>query len=290
METDFAPDDEISVLDIAVVLAESWKLILGSTLLAGALAYGAANLVSARYQSEAIVRLSPDEVALLLSPRVIDPVIRNAASFSEFGSSVTSARRAILQAMSAEQLNGGDMYQITLSGRDPVAVQTLLGDLLEQLSKESVPVGDRAELLKQDLMAQQEALATLRAALSRLGGSLERAETTDTGTSLPLVGAGESIVALASATEAKRRDIQNTTRALEGSVGDSDILQEPTMPDEPLEQNKLFIAAAIAALMGILATVYAFFREGWRRSQNNPAADEKVARIRRALKWSLKPD
>lgn len=283
METDFAPDNEIGLLDIAVVLAESWKLILGSALFAGALGFGAATLMPPRHQSEALIRLSPDEVGLLRTSRVLDPVILKGSLLSEFNNSVTAARRAVMQAMSTEQLDGGDIYKITMSGRDPAAVQTFLRDLLKQLITESAPLEEHAELLKQDLLAQEEALSTLRNALSRMGEFLDRGEASEGNSSQSLVGAGETMVALASATEAKRRDIQSTRRALEGSVSEGDIVQSPTLSDDPDKQNRLLIAAAVAAVAGLVTTIFAFMREGWHRSRHDPSMAHKIERIKRSF-------
>ena len=68
-------DDEISLLDILVTLAESWKLLVFGPLAAAVLAGALSFLWPKTFESTAIVRLSEAEVALVGAAPVLDPLI-----------------------------------------------------------------------------------------------------------------------------------------------------------------------------------------------------------------------
>jgi uncharacterized protein involved in exopolysaccharide biosynthesis len=76
-------DDEISLLDILVTLAESWKLLVFGPLIAGVLAGGLSFLWPKTFESVAIVRMTEEEVALLHAAPVLDPLIEKFGLLAE---------------------------------------------------------------------------------------------------------------------------------------------------------------------------------------------------------------
>ena len=58
-------EDEISLLAILVILAESWRLLVFGPLVAGVLAGGLSFLWPSTYESTTIVRLNEEEAALI---------------------------------------------------------------------------------------------------------------------------------------------------------------------------------------------------------------------------------
>ena len=66
-------DDEISLLDIAVVIAENWFLLIIAPLLAGAIAYGAISATTPGvYETEALLAINEREAALVQAAPVLD--------------------------------------------------------------------------------------------------------------------------------------------------------------------------------------------------------------------------
>ena len=68
-------EDEISLLDILVTLAESWKLLAFGPLVVGVLAGGLSFLWPNTYESVSIVRLTEEDAALIHAAPVLDPLI-----------------------------------------------------------------------------------------------------------------------------------------------------------------------------------------------------------------------
>jgi len=91
-EQTFEHDDEISLLDILVILAESWKLLVFGPLIAGVLAGALSFLWPKTYESVAIVRMSEAELALLNSAPVLDPLIEKFGLLPEFDGIQDDAR------------------------------------------------------------------------------------------------------------------------------------------------------------------------------------------------------
>jgi hypothetical protein len=68
-------EDEISLLDLLVTLAESWKLLVFGPLLIGVLSGALSFLLPNTYESVAIARLTEEEVALIHAAPVLDPLV-----------------------------------------------------------------------------------------------------------------------------------------------------------------------------------------------------------------------
>jgi uncharacterized protein involved in exopolysaccharide biosynthesis len=86
-------DDEISLLDILVTLAESWKLLVFGPLIAAVLAGGLSFLSPKTFESVAIVRLTEQELALINSAPVQDLLIEKFGLLQEFGGIQDDARQ-----------------------------------------------------------------------------------------------------------------------------------------------------------------------------------------------------
>jgi uncharacterized protein involved in exopolysaccharide biosynthesis len=65
-------EDEMSLLDILVTLAESWRLLVFGPIIAAVLAGSLSFLWPKTFESVAILRLTEEEVALLHAAPVLD--------------------------------------------------------------------------------------------------------------------------------------------------------------------------------------------------------------------------
>jgi uncharacterized protein involved in exopolysaccharide biosynthesis len=78
-------DDEIDLLDLLVTVAESWKLLIFVPLLVGVLTFATVSTYQVSYQSNAILRLSEQEVAVLHSAPVLDPLLEPFGYMGQMG-------------------------------------------------------------------------------------------------------------------------------------------------------------------------------------------------------------
>ncbi|CAD7035530.1 hypothetical protein REJC140_03420 [Pseudorhizobium endolithicum] len=284
-EMDHNRDDEISLLDLSVVVAENLKLLIIVPLLAGTLAYFAIDALKPReYKSEALVRADAHEIALLRSARVLNEPLRQSTLLSQHDDRIQAARSSLLEAMTLEPVDGTGMYRITLTLDDPDEANRLLTQIIAKLISESEPLGDYRSMLELQLETQQAALDDLTASFARLNEGYSRLLTGGDG-QVPLIQGeiGQSLVALISSIEAKRQEVARTTQALSGSLSEEDVIQAPTLPDNPEPRGLFMISALVVVIMGFLVLVGAFAREGLRRASASPNGSAKVARIRRAF-------
>lgn len=290
-ETSPAHDDEFSLLDLAVVIAESWKLLLIVPLLAGALVYFGLSMITAPlYTSQALVQTSSGEIALLQSARVLDGPMRESSWLTDYNGSLSQARAALLDAIDIRAVEDTGFYHVKLTHRSAESAQTILTLILQELVNQSKPTGSNRDALDLTLNIQQEGLAELSASLTRLNRFYDRTlAASETDTISVVAETGQSIVALVSNIEARRQEIATTTQMLDGTIQADDIIQPPTFPDSAEGRGLLMRVALAFVTVGFLMLITAFAREGFKRASHNVENLEKVNRIRRAFWLRQRP-
>lgn len=284
-DVDYSHDDEISLLDLAVVIAESWKLLIIVPLLAGIMAYFVIGSTTPRmYTSEALIQADANQIALLESARVLNDPIRESSLLSKHDGRLTIARTNLIDAMDVEKLDGTEMYRVKLTLDDPDEANQLLTRIITKLIQESEPTGQYREMLELRLEAQQAALGDLTDTFARLNQGYSHLLTGTDERSPTIQGEiGQSFVTLISSIESKRQEVARTTRQLNGSLSQDDVIQTPTLPDNPEPRGLLMLVALVVVLTGFLVLIGVFVRAGLARASETPEGSTKVARIRRAF-------
>src|SRR5690606_23594233 len=96
--------------------------------------------------------------------------------------------------------------------------------------------------------------------------------------------AGQSYATLISSITSTEQEILATRMALEGSVTTSDIIQAPTLEEQPLPQKKLLSAVLAAFATGVVLLLFAFVRAGFANAAQEARGAGKVERIKRACR------
>lgn len=283
-ETIETPEDEISLLDVAVAVAESWKLIVFGPLLVGLLVFGFLHLtLPERYVSEALLQISPGDAALLKSASVIDGALEEAGWVSRYGS-IAAARRELQEnQLTAEKVTDTGYHRVTLEGDTPELAQAMLTTLIAELIRNSAPRGEAKAALEQKLQMLESSLATMKETLDRLNAFYDRAMSGAPGTMIYMGEAGQSYERLISSIKSTEQEILALQLQLEGSVTASDIIQPPTLDEEPLPQRKLLSSIVAMLGTGFILLIFAFLRAGFARAAEEPRSAEKVKRIQRAF-------
>lgn len=133
----YAEDDEISLLDILVVLAESWKLLVFGPLLAGALSF----LWPKTFESVAILRISEEEAALVHSAPVLDPLVAKFDLLQDAGGVQGDAREALKKRLVITADKKTKLTTLTVKAATPEAAQALAKDAISLLFAELLPKG-----------------------------------------------------------------------------------------------------------------------------------------------------
>lgn len=282
-------NDEISLLDIAVVLAENWLLIIVTPLVAALLTFAILWTVTPpQYNSEALVRLNVEDASLLTSARILNPAILNSSYIEGYAGTLSRARQDLVENdLTITAQEGTGLYRLAVRGKTPEAAQGLLRAILNSLIENSTPTASRRALLELELQLAEASVTELNATLERLNRIADGTETGGVGSAATLGEIGQSIVALLTNIETRRSDMLRIQEALEGSVSADDIIQPPTIPDSS-ESRGLLIRALLAAIgVGFIMLIVAFIRSGLRAASQSPDQVGKINRIRQAF-W-LKP-
>ncbi len=288
METETA-NDEISLLDIAVVLAENWLLLVLVPIFAALVAFGALwSLTPRSYDSEALVRLNADDAALLTSARVLNPAILNSSYIEGYEGALSRARQALIQEdLTITPQEGTELYRLQVSGRTPDGAQQLLQAILNSLIENSTPSASQQNLLELELQMAEASVSELQGTLDRFNRIADDVESGASDSAATLGEIGQSIVTILTNIETRRADMLRIEEALEGSVSEEDIIQPPTEPDNA-ESRGLIVRAVLVGLgVGFLMLIVAFIRSGFKAASQSRDQVDKVNRIRRAF-W-LKP-
>jgi uncharacterized protein involved in exopolysaccharide biosynthesis len=274
MTTELAQDDEISLLDLLLVVAENIKLLVLGPLVAGLLALGGSYLLPQSFVSEAILLVSapPQAAGLMKSPVVLDPVIASLGLAK--GKSIEIAREDVADQIKATVAKNG-LLQLDVTARTASDAQALANTIIDAWLKTTVPAEPERQDLEKRLAFAQASLKTVTALLDRL------AEEGTTTLNKPLTR-GEAGAGLVPVGELQSRylgEVLSIPRALKGLSRDVVIKQPPTLPTEPESRKKALIAALSAVGAGFVLLLFVFLRQAWRAA----AADPESARKQRQL-------
>jgi capsular polysaccharide biosynthesis protein len=152
-------EDEISLLDILVTLAESWKLLVFGPLIAGVLAGGLSFLGPKPFESVAIVRMTEEEVALLHAAPVLDPLIEKFGLLAEADGIVDDARQDLKKHLTFTVDKKTKLATVTAKGRSPESAQALGQAAMDILLIELQPKGKDKEAIAQEIAINNQLIA-----------------------------------------------------------------------------------------------------------------------------------
>ncbi|WP_421952733.1 Wzz/FepE/Etk N-terminal domain-containing protein [Pelagibacterium sp.] len=288
-DSETTPTDEISLLDIAVVIAENWLVLVIAPLLAGLIAYGILSVTTPRvYDSEALVQMNSTDAALLRSARVLNPAILNSTYLDGYAGSLSRARQQLVDNVLEVGAEGDTgLYRIRTSFDSPEEARDLLQRIINSLIANSTPTTTEAELLDIRLQQARTAIVELEESLGRLNRLTEELENGTALNSATLGELGQSIVTLVDNIERRHAEVFQLQESLQGSISSQHVVQEPTLPDSPRSRGLLMRAILIILGVGFVTLIAVFIREGLRSASRNAGQADKINRIRRAF-W-LKP-
>lgn len=263
-------ENEISLLDLLVVMAENIKLLMLGSLAVGLLALGLAFTLSQSYVSRAILVLPGSSqgqmqaqaqtqsleraAAMMVSPLVLDQVIH-------------SLKLSV----------GKDgLLRLDVTAASPAEAQSLANAVIDEWLKITVPnASARADLMRRFGYAK-DSLDSVQHILRRLGD--------DDGVSLnrPLTRNDVTLTALAELKARYMDEVLETTHLLKGFARDV-VKQPPTLPVDPAAPRKGLIAAVSALGAGMSLLIWVFIRQAWRDAEQDPLRAAKLVRLRMAL-------
>jgi capsular polysaccharide biosynthesis protein len=271
-------DDEISLLDILVTLAESWKLLVFGPLIAGVLAGALSFLWPKTYESVAIVRMSEAELALLNTAPVQDPLIEKFGLLPQFDGVQDDARQYLAKKLVGKVDKKTGLATITASANAPERAQELGKAALEALLTELLPKGKNKDQVEQQILANERIIASSSDAIEQLQKQIGKAGQSDAGLDVVM-----KHYATLSA-EVTNKQLQNIELKKSLVVrGDEVFVQNASLP-----QRKVSPKLSLVVLFAILASCFAllifvFVRKAWESAAQDAESASKLASIKRSL-------
>lgn len=287
-------NDEVSLIDLLLVLATNWKLLVAAPLLVGLCTLAISFSLPQTYISQSILRLptvNPNQqnsgnlismptpaqaAAMMTSPIVLDPVI-GALDLSQ-GKVIHDARTGLADKIKAA-VGKDTLLRLDVEGSSAAEAQRTANAVIDSWLKSTTP----GEQEQADLAAR---LANAQKSLDGVNRLLQRL-TSEGSSSLnqPLTRgeAGTSLVAVGELQNRYLGDVLAIPRAIKGLSRDV-VLQPPTLPSKPVAPNKGLMALVATLATGVALILFVFIRSAWRNAATNPEFARKQTELFASLK------
>ena len=276
---DVEEENEISLLDLLIVVAENLKLLILGSFAAGLLALGIAFTLPQSYVSQAILALpTPTHAAtMMVSSIVLDRVVES-MKLSK-GQPIQVASKTLANEIKATVGKDG-LLHLDVSAPSAIQAQAIANAVIDSWLISTVPSGDdRADLEKRLSYAKLAFDSTTRFVehfTPKDSASLNNALLLDQGSPAAIM-----------AVELQARylsEVLSTSRSLKGLSRDI-VTLPPTLPTEHVSPKKGLFATLSALAVGFALLLWVFMRQAWRNAVLDPQAAPKLARLRAALGW-----
>ena len=281
-------ENDVSFLDLLVVVADNLKLLIFGPVLVGLLALAVSYALPQTFISQSILALpippqtATQAVAVMVSSLVLDPVIES-LKLAE-GRTMQITRSWLAKQISATVGKDG-LVRLDVSATTPAAAHAIANAVIDTWLRTTVPPARE----RVDLEAR---LAYAKVALSGTRGLLERLtseSSSNLNKSLTRGEPGISIVAFGELQARYFSEVLTIPRTLQGLSRDV-LVQPPTLPTEPVEPKKTLVAVFAALGSGFFLLLWVFVRQAWKNAALDPRTAGKQARLRAALGFGTNAD
>ncbi len=271
-------EDEISLLDILVTLAESWKLLVFGPLVVGVLAGGLSFLWPNTYESVAIVRLTEEEAALIHAAPVLDPLIDKFDLLKDVNGSQEDARLSLKNKLVLAIDKKTKLATLTAKARTPEQAQALGTAAIEAVLQELRVKGKEKEAVLKTIAINQQAIGVAEDALEAVQKSLKRGAMAD----LQQESAIKNLTSLNAEIATKTQTNADLALKLEPR-GEEVYAQKASLPERKSAPKRGLVAIIAVLISGFALLMFVFVRKAWRGVSQDPESSEKIAVIKESL-------
>ncbi len=277
-EQAFEHDDEISLLDILVTLAESWKLLVFGPLIAGVLAGALSFLWPKTFESVAIVRLTEQELALINSAPVLDPLIEKFGLLPEFDGIQDDARQYLSKKLVGKSDKKTGLATITAAANTPERAQELGKAAMDALLKELLPKGKNKDQVEQQILSNERIIASSADAIEQLQKQIGKAGQSDAGLEV-VMKYYASLTA-----EVAQKELENVELKKSLAVrGDEVYVQQASLPQRKTSPKRSLVVLMAVLASGFALLIFVFIRKAWASVAQDAESASKLALIKQAL-------
>ena len=271
-------DDEISLLDILVTLAESWKLLVFGPLIAGVLAGGLSFLWPSTYESVAIVRLTEEEAALIHAAPVLDPLIAKFDLLKEAEGFQEDARKDLTKKLVIAIDKKTKLATLTAKARTPEQAQALGAAAIEAVLQELRVKGHEKEAVLNTIAINQHAISVAEDVLESVKKSIKRGAMAD----LQQESAIKNLTSLNAEIVSKTQANANLARSLEAR-GEEVYVQKASLPARRSAPKRSLAVIVAVLASGFALLLWVFVCQAWQQAMKESDSAEKIKHIKAAL-------
>ena len=270
--------DEISLLDVLVTLAESWRLLVFGPLIAGVLAGALSFLLPKTFESVAILRLTEEEVALLHAAPVLDTLIEEFGLLAEADGIVDDARQDLKKRLIFAVDKKTKLATITAKARTPDAAQALGNSAIAAVLIELQVKGQEKALIEKNIVINSRAIGNAEDAIEAVQRGLKKAGTSDQ--------AQESAIKNLAAINADITKLSQENEALRQKLepkGAEVFVQKASLPQRKVSPKRSLVVLMAIFVSGFSLLAFVFIRKAWGSAAQDAASASKLASIKHSL-------
>ena len=268
-------DDEISLLDILVTLAESWKLLVFGPLAAAVLAGALSFLWPKTFESTAIVRLTEAEVALVGAAPVLDPLIVKFNLLPEFDGNQDDARAYLAKKITGKFDKKTGLSTITTIAATPERAQAMGAAAIDALLLELLPKGKNKDQVEQTINSNEGIIANNTDAVEQLKKQMGKQGQNDTGLEVVM----KHYATLTA--EVARKELENIELRKSLTVKGAEVfVQQPNLPRRKTSPKRSMVVLLAFLASGFALLLFVFIRKAWRNAAQDAEAASKIARLK----------
>jgi capsular polysaccharide biosynthesis protein len=271
-------EDEISLLDILVTLAESWKLLVFGPLIAGVLAGALSFLWPKTFESVAILRLTEEDVALLHAAPVLDSLIEQFGLLAKVDGILDDARQDLKKKIVFAVDKKTKLASITTKAEAPDQAQAMGNAAIAALLKELQVKGQEKALLQKAIAINDRAMASAEDAIESIQRGLKRGVFSDQAQESAI----KNLAAIGSDI-AKRSQENETLRQKLEPKGAEIYVQTPSLPQRKTSPKRSIVVLVALLASGLALVLFVFIRKAWHKAEQDPESASKMARIKMLL-------
>lgn len=275
-------ENEISLVDLLLVVADNLKLLILGPLLVGLLALGIGYTLPQSFTSQALLNLGDSAKvveAMMRSPVVLDVVLK------QFPSSlgVTDRARDELDekfrfgTSSTSQKSDAGVTKLEVEDESPARAQGLANALIDAWLTTTKPQPTGALELTRKLELTKDALESVSQLLNRMATEAPKLILPNAQFEL-----ATPTVQLLQLRNGYVEAIAGIELQLRGQTRDI-VASPPTLPTEATKPQKSLIAVLAAFGSGFALLLWVFMRQAWKSAPQDPETLRKKARLRAAL-------
>jgi capsular polysaccharide biosynthesis protein len=271
-------EDEISLLDILVTLAESWKLLVCGPIIAGILAGGLSFFWPKTFESVAVVRLTEEEVALLHSTPVLDSLIERFGLLAEAGGILDDARNGLKSRIIVAIDRKTHLVTIGAKARTPDAAQALGSGAVAAVLKQLQVKGQDKALIEKTIAINDRAISSAEDAMESIQRSLKK-----TGVSDQAQESAIKNLSVVNADIANRSQENEELRQKLEPKGEEVFLQNFSLPQRRVSPKLGLVVLTALLVSGFGLVLFVFIRKALRGLEQDPRSAFKIQYIKQLI-------